>query len=585
MKATQRRAAAAVGFFALPLAGAPAFAQQQPAQRGGRPDQNTPYILVTTFQSSDRKLGVEAGDELRRRLQNEHSARELYVVPKQSIDGTLEASGYRPDSALNASDLMELSKQLHGEYVIDGKATKTGAGDAVRFDTRIMLRTGPNILSQPLPPVTGDDAGDAAKKTERAISDALKAMPAYNDCIAALRAQKFAEAQQAAHKGIQEYSNSVLSRICLLTAQTSLKAPPDSIIATANAILGIDSTSQLALVNLVDAYKAKGEKDKAIQANLRIWRLDPTNSGIANSIVTDLANSGAPDKALQILDTLLKENPQDAPMIRTKWLLQLKAGQFKNALATGEQLMKVDTAAATSDFFVRQIGAAQSDSNAAGVQEWAAKAAQKFPKDPQFPNLLAQSYRKSGQLQQALDAARRATEADPKNGNAWLFAIVTATELNMPDSAMAMAQRALAAGADKATLGQALLAVVNPAVKKADSSKVRADWEAAFKLAQTVDSLAPTEATKFYVGLTSFQIGYDALQNAQKFGQVKGKGAKEAKAQACSEAKVAEDSWATAQINMPRGAAFNKEGATAVMGAIQQYGEYPPKMKTAFCGK
>ena len=150
---------------------------------------------------------------------------------------------------------------------------------------------------------------------------------------------------------------------------------------------------------------------------------------------------------------------------------------------------------------------------------------------------------------------------------------------------MAMAQRALAAGADKATLGQALLAVVNPAVKKADSSKVRADWEAAFKLAQTVDSLAPTEATKFYVGLTSFQIGYDALQNAQKFGQVKGKGAKEAKAQACSEAKVAEDSWATAQINMPRGAAFNKEGATAVMGAIQQYGEYPPKMKTAFCGK
>jgi hypothetical protein len=116
VKATQRHAAAAVGFLGLSLMGAPAFAQQQqPAQRGGPPGPETPYILVTTCQSADRKLGVEAADELRRRIQSEHSAKELYAVPKAGINGTLEASGYRPDSALNASDLMELSKQLHGE--------------------------------------------------------------------------------------------------------------------------------------------------------------------------------------------------------------------------------------------------------------------------------------------------------------------------------------------------------------------------------------------------------------------------------------------------------------------------------------
>ena len=78
MKATQRHAAAAAGLLALSMTGASAFAQQQqPAQRGGPPTQDTPYILVTTFQSADRKLEVEAGDELRRRIQNEHSAREL----------------------------------------------------------------------------------------------------------------------------------------------------------------------------------------------------------------------------------------------------------------------------------------------------------------------------------------------------------------------------------------------------------------------------------------------------------------------------------------------------------------------------
>ena len=73
----------------------------------------------------------------------------------------------------------------------------------------------------------------------------------------------------------------------------------------------------------------------------------------------------------------------------------------------------------------------------------------------------------------------------------------------MPDSAVALAQQAIAAGADKTALGQALLAVVNPAVKKATDSKDRADWEAALKVAETVDAAVPTEATKFYVGLAA----------------------------------------------------------------------------------
>ena len=72
-------------------------------------------------------------------------------------------------------------------------------------------------------------------------------------------------------------------------------------------------------------------------------------------------------------------------MLKQKWLLQLRAGQFKNAIATGEELIKVDTAAATLDFYNRQIGAAQSDSNAAKVQEWASKAAAEVPEGRELP--------------------------------------------------------------------------------------------------------------------------------------------------------------------------------------------------------
>src|SRR5215471_19867643 len=119
---------------------------------------------------------------MRHRLQSEHSAKELYVVPKTSIDNTLAASGYPPDSALNSADLMELSKQLHGEYVVDGKATKAGSG-GVKFEVRVLLKTAQSTLAQPLPAVDGRDVGDAAKMAERSISDMLKGMPMFRMCI------------------------------------------------------------------------------------------------------------------------------------------------------------------------------------------------------------------------------------------------------------------------------------------------------------------------------------------------------------------------------------------------------------------
>ena len=101
----------------------------------------------------------------------------------------------------------------------------------------------------------------------------------------------------------------------------------------------------------------------------------------------------------------------------------------------------------------------------------------------------------------------------------------------------------------------------------------------------SVPGVAASPATKFFIGLSSFQIGLDALQNAQKLGADKGKDAKESKLKACAEAKVAEDQWATAQVAIVQGAAYNKEGAGQIMSNIQQYSEYIPQMKKAYCPK
>ncbi|MGE5099025.1 MAG: tetratricopeptide repeat protein [Deltaproteobacteria bacterium] len=578
MKSTQRPSAKALALLALSLVGTPLLAQmgKQPEQRGGVPNSDTPYILVATFRSPDRQLGVTMADEARKRLQSEHSTKELYVIPKTNINNTLAASGYRADSALNASDLMELAKQLRGEQVLEGFVTKTANG--VHVEPRLLMKTGQQTVTQPLPPVDARDPGDAAKQIERSLTEASKAIPSYKLCTNALRAAKYDDAVKAARAGLAVYANSNLSRLCLLSAYASQKAPADSIISVSKAIVAMDPTSMIALANLADAYAQKGDTAKAIETNLAIYKLDPSNTTIGTSIVTQLAQFGSPDKALPIIDSMLVQNPGDPTMLRQKWLLQLRAGKFKQAITTGEEYVKADTAGATLDYYKRQIGAAQQDSDVAMAQQLAAKASQKFPNDADLQLLLAQGYRKAGQLQPALAAARRAAQVDPKNTRTTLLIMYIQNDLNQPDSAMATAQKAIASGQSKDTIGQVLLANAGPAIKKAQDSKSRADWESALKAAQTVDAIAPSPQSKFYTGVAAFSIGIDALQNVQALQK---KGGKENLAKACEELKVVEDNFATASMAMPAGGSVDKDAAGQILGNINTYGAYVPQFKKA----
>jgi len=580
VKSTQRYAVTVSSLMGLLLAAAPLVAQpgQQPAQRGGPPNPDTPQILVAVLQSSDKALGVETADEIRRRIQQEHSAKELYAVPKTSINNTLEASGYKADSALNASDLMELAKQVHGDYVLEGKLTKGGSG--LQLDARILTRTGQQTLAQPLPSITGKDPGDVAKLVEREISAALKGMGPYKTCTNDLRAAKYDQAVKDGQLGLTAYPNSTLNRLCILTAYNQMKAPPDSVIAISEAILAKDPTSIIALNSAAEAYTTKGDKDKAIEYNLRIWRADPSNATIAQSIVNSLVNSGSPDKAIPIIDTLLAQNPGDPAMLDTKWKLLLNAKRWKEAIAAGEEVAKADTSKATLAFFQRQIGAAQNDSNTAKVQEIASRAAAKFPKDLDMQLLLTQSFRKSGQLQQALEHGRQAIAIDPKSTNAVVLTMYTLNDMKQKDSATAVAQRAIAAGVSKDTIGALLLADVPPMVKTAQESKKREDWEAALAAAQAVDAMAPTKESKFFIGVSSFSVAYDIVQHIQTLTKTT---KKEEKAQACTEAKQVDDLLAITQTAMPAGGAVDKNTAAQILTTIPQITEFTAAVKKGFC--
>jgi len=569
------------GLSAIACAVGPLAAQSRPrpAQQGGTPNPDTPQLVVAVLASADHKLGVDVADEIRRRVQSEHSAKELYATPKANIENTLRASGFSIDSVLSAMDLVVLSKQLHGDYALDGTVTRRGT--TVHAETRLVMETGSQIVTQPLPAVDGKDIGDVARQVERAASEAMKAMPAYRKCVADLRGQRFEDAIVDARKGLAAYPNSLPNRLCILSAYSARKAAPDSIIAIATEIASADPSNMIAWANLAQAYGQRNDTANVLRANAAMYRLDPTNTGVMLALVDQLVTAGKATDALALLDSAVAANPIDVGVLRKRWTVLLFTHQYRKALESGDALVKADTAAATVEFYQRQLGAAQADSNAAAVQVLAAKAAARFPKELSFQLLAARSTLSAGRLAEALAFARRAQAVDPKSAAAWQIAVAVQNQLNQPDSAIATARQAIAAGVPKDTIGASLLAIAGPALTKAQTTKTRADWTAALQASETVDAIAPSTQSAFYVGVSAFQIATDVLQDVQHL--TTGSPKKADQQRACVGAKQAEDLLVKTSMAMPKGGAFDKNTAGRILAAVPQLSDFVSSVKKAYC--
>ena len=564
MKLLQRHAVKAAGLLSL-AAMLPAAAGAQPS-RTQQPGADTPRLLIATFRSdnTDPTLGVQSAEAIRTRVQQENPVRQLWVLSRNDINNYLTSSGYKADSALSPADLKELAKLMRADEILDGSAVKTAGG--VKIDARLMLSSDISLV-QPLPSVEAKNAGDAAKQIEKYLSEARKSVADFKKCQNSLRAQKWDEAAAAARDAITKYPNSTLGRLCLMSAYQSGKQPADSIISAANAVLKYDSTSTLALGNLVEAYRTKNDTTRSVEALLKLAKYKPE---VRQQAVQLLGAMNKPDVALPFVKNMLAENPGDPDLLRMQWLLYLTGRRWKEALTAGEEYVKTDTAAANADYFTRSIAAASADSQPQLASQIAARAVQKFANNADLWAIYAQTQRKAGQLEPAVASMKRAVQINPKVENGWLFILVTQNEMGQPDSALASARQALAAGADKDAIAQAMLSVMGSIVKEGQTKGTRDAWTRAYQFSSAVDSIVPTPNSKYFVGVSSFQVGLDALQSINK-------------SKSCDDAKLAEDMWAAAQIAMPQGASVDKETAGKIMGAIQQYGVNIPQAKKALC--
>ncbi|HEU4565551.1 MAG TPA: tetratricopeptide repeat protein [Gemmatimonadaceae bacterium] len=574
MKAGIRQARIMGGLLlAAAVATMPASLQAQ-QRRVIAPKEGVPRFMVLTLRSDEKGLGAQAADAIRSKLQSDFSTNDLWVISKENIAATLEASGFPKDEAPDRVTSRLLAQNLRADEYLEGRVTKKPDG-TVHVEAGMVL-TRDNSMVQPLPPAEGK-MGDVASQISRSFKEARKQLPDERKCENAIRDQKYDEAIAAANAAIAAYPRSTISRVCLANALVYKKAPADSVIAVTKQVLEIDPRNRPALSIAAQAYTDANRDQEAVDAWTRRLALDPSDARLQQKVAQILAQSGNAAAALPIIDTAVAQNPGDPELTRLQFLVRLtvagKTGEgWKKVIESGEALQKADTAYADTLFFARLATAYAADSQPQKAAETTARGVAKFPQNATLLAMHARMLKAAGQTQQSVEAARRALALDPKNFAGWLSLADAQAELNQPDSAVATLREALKYAGDdgKPQVGQRLLILGNAAYKQGVASKSRADFERAVSILALGDSVATSENTKFLLGVSAFQVG-DALVRENQ------------KARSCEDARKAKEMFGIAQINVPAGGKVSPQAAGQIMGALGQYAPAVESQIKAFC--
>jgi predicted Zn-dependent protease len=524
-------------------------------------------VMIPVLQSSDKAdLGVQAAEAIRSQLQKQTNVRDLVVVPKADIENSLKSSGYSTTEALAAGDAKALATLVRAPQYLEGAVTRTSTG--YKIDSRLII-TRDMTKGQILPTAQGAKLDDAASQVAKSIKDARRQLGDEEACHNAVAQGKYQEAVSAARKGLAGYPNANILGACLAEAYNALKQP-DSVIAVAERIRANDPRNVPALKMLAEAYGTKNDATKRLQVLSQLAAADPTNIRLIQDVVADMARLRHPEMAVPLMRDLMQNNPGDPQLLNLAWLVYLNAAgsdtvtatrtnTYQAAIDVGNEMVRVDTAAATADFYSRLAAAYLSINQAQKASEVAAIAARKFPGDCNIQLFNAQSMYKAGQLQQAEDAAKKAVACNPKNAQGYfLLATIQSAIPNKADDLIATLNNAKTNGADASALSQIALKAGSDTYKIAVQTKEIADYQRAIKFLQLSDQLQSSVDAKFLLGASAFSVGQTATNLANE-------------RRSCDLARTARDAFNLASINLPAGGQKYPNEAAQLLTAIPQF--------------
>ena len=511
-------------------------------------------VMIPTLQSADKDLGVQAAEAIRSQLQKQTNVRDLVVVPKADINNSLISSGYSTTEALAPGDAKALATLVRAPQYLEGAVTKTPTG--YKIDSRLIISRD-MTRGQALPAAQGGKLDDAASQVAHAIQDARRQLAGEEACHNAVAQGRYQEGVAAARAAMSRYPNANIAAACLVDAYAGLKMD-DSVIVVSERIRASDPRNIVALRRLAEMYRAKNDTTRELAVLGSLAAADPTNIKLLQDIVNQYAATGHAQQAIPLVRDLLQNNPGDPQLLNLAWLVYLNAKDYQGAIDVGNEMVRVDTATATADYYSRLAGAYAALNQPQKASEAAARGAVKFPNDPNLALYAAQSLYKAGQLQQALVVARKAVAANPKNPPGYFLLATIQGALNQYDDVINTLNQAKAAGADPTALSQIALQQGSNAYKAGQGSKDRADFQRAIKFLQLSDQLQSSADAKFLLGASAFSLGQSATIDANE-------------KRSCDLARTARDAFNLAQINLPAGGQKYPNEAAQLLTAIPQF--------------
>ena len=528
----------------LTAVGSLAGAQQKTGER----------VMIPTLQSSDKELGGQAAEAIRNQLQKQTNVRDLVVVPKADIVNSLTSSGYSPTEALAPGDAKALATLVRAPQYLDGVVTKTPAG--FKIDSRLIISRDMN-RGQVLPSAQAAKLDDAASQVAKSIKDARRQLAGEETCHNAVAQGKYQEGVAAARSAMAGYPTANIAAACLVDAYAGLKMD-DSVIAISERIRASDPRNTIALRRLAEAYQTRNDTTNELKVLGALAAADPTNIKMVQDVVASFGQLGHAQDAVPLVRDLVQSNPGDPELLKLAWVVYLNAKDFQDAVNTGTELVRVDTAAATADYFARLAGAYSAMGQKQKASETAARGFAKFPGDPNLQLFNAQALYQSGQLQMALDAAKKAVAANPKNAPGYFLLATVQDSLNQYDDLYNTIQAAKNNGVDAGTLAQLALKQGSDAYKGGQASKDRADFQRAIKFLQQSDGLQTSADAKFLLGASAFSLGQSATTDAID-------------KKSCDLARTAREAFTLASINLPAGGQKYPNEAAQLLTAIPQF--------------
>jgi tetratricopeptide (TPR) repeat protein len=523
--------------------------------------------MIPTLQSADKDLGVQAAEAIRNQLQKQTNIRDLVVVPKADINNSLASSGYSTTEALAPGDAKALATLVRAPQYLEGTVAKTPTG--YKIDSRLIISRD-MTRGQVLPAAQGSKLDDAANQVAKAIKDARRQLAGEEACHNAVAQGNYQAGVSAARSAMAGYPNANIVAACLVDAYAGLKMN-DSVIAVAERIRASDPRNIPALRRLITTYRgridtpastdparAKNDTTKLLEALSALAASDPTNIKQIQDVVNEYALLGHANDAIPLVRDLVQNNPGDPQLLNLAWLVYLNAKNYAAAVDIGNEMVRVDTAAATADYYARLAGAYSALNQPQKASEAAARGAQKFPNDPNLALFRAQTLYKEGNLQLALDAAKKAVAANPKNPPGYFLLATIQGALNQHDDVANTLNQAKLNGADATALSQIALQQGSNAYKAGQASKNRADFQRAIKFLQLSDQLQSSADAKFLLGASAFSLGQSATIDANE-------------RRSCDLARTARDAFTLAQANLPAGGQKYPNEAAQLLTAIPQF--------------